>query len=176
MKFLEVNDGLLKLRPFTMRDLTDEYISWLNDSATVRYSEQRHMVHTYESCLKYYEHRLSCEAPFLAIKLNDSNETHIGNIGIDYDRFNNVADLSIIIGRKDCRGKGYGYAAWNLAIESLLNLMDVRMVTAGTMESNISMIRLMQKSKMQFQGTINKRFLHEGQEVGLVIASKTKRG
>ena len=38
------------LRPFTLADISAEYIAWLNDPRVVRYSNQRFLTHTRESC------------------------------------------------------------------------------------------------------------------------------
>ena len=44
----------LRIVPFCELYLTPRYVAWLNDPDVVRYSEQRHRVHTLESCRSYW--------------------------------------------------------------------------------------------------------------------------
>mgnify|MGYP006139229499 CR=1 FL=1 len=46
-KYPVVSNGLVTVTNFTRRHLTSNYISWLNDQELVKYSEQRHLNHTF---------------------------------------------------------------------------------------------------------------------------------
>jgi len=48
-----IESGMVVLRPFVERYLTPLYVSWLNDPATVRCSENWHRKHTLESSRAY---------------------------------------------------------------------------------------------------------------------------
>ena len=87
---------------------------------------------------------------------------------------NNAADLSIIIGDQQVWGKGVGSRAWMASLKILIETLGFRVVTAGTMEVNEPMVKLMKASGMQIQGIIPRRFLWEGFEVGMVVASISK--
>ena len=43
------------LKEFDESFITKEYVSWLNDPELMKYSEQRHLTHTIESCKAYFE-------------------------------------------------------------------------------------------------------------------------
>ena len=119
------------------------------------------------------------EDPFvfdsLAIEYGKKHDIHIGNMGVQIDTFNESADISILIGEKEFWGSGLGTRAWNLLLNTMLNTMNFRLLTAGTMEINLSMIGLMKNSNMKIETTLKKRFLFENKIVGLVIASKLKK-
>jgi ribosomal-protein-alanine N-acetyltransferase len=109
---------------------------------------------------------------FLSIELADKGIGHIGNLSVVIDRPNSSADLSIMIGERWAWGRGYASVAWAAIINYLLGEMNLRRVTAGTMEVNEPMIRLMKRSGMHFDGVRPRHFLWQGREVGLVTASR----
>jgi RimJ/RimL family protein N-acetyltransferase len=112
----------------------------------------------------------------LAIEvIEDQQWKHIGNLGAKVDQKNKIADLSIIIGDKNNWNKGFGTISWSMASLSLINLLNLRFVTAGTMQVNKPMLSIFRKSGMQIEATLPNRFLFEGDEVGLIIASGDRK-
>jgi ribosomal-protein-alanine N-acetyltransferase len=173
-EFQETTDGVVRVISFNENHLNEKYISWLNDKDVVRYSEQRHFQHSLESCRKYYEHQILSDNYFLAIELVGKENRHVGNIGLTVNKMNNILDLSIIVGDKTVWGSGVGTRAWRLALNGIFNNLKFRMVTAGTMELNESMIKLMKRSGMKIECILPDRFIFEDNYVGLVVASITK--
>jgi len=166
-----LNATRLELRPFGPEYLTARYVAWLNDPATVRYSEQRHRHHTLETCRAYaasFEHGASY---FWAIVARDPALGHIGNITATVDAANRVADLAIMVGEARARGQGYGLEAWMRACEFLLSEAGLRKVTAGTMATNLAMLKVMERSGMIEEGRRKAQFLFEGRPVDLVMAA-----
>jgi len=137
--------------------LTGRYISWLNDPETVKYSEQRHKTHTLESCKEYIA---SHEGFLWAIEVD---KVHIGNVSADYDPFNDIADIGILLG--EMRGQGYGGEAFK---EALWTLRDVRRLTMGTMGCNHPMVRI-GKKYMKLEGQRRGHFLFEGKPVDMLM-------
>ena len=115
------------------------------------------MNHTVESCSQYYLNQQKTSNLFLAIMYGKTHAFHIGNIGVRIDKFNLSADVSIIIGEKDLWGLGLGLRSWNIILDTLLYKMDLRLITAGTMEVNLPMINLMRKSGMKINSILSKR-------------------
>jgi RimJ/RimL family protein N-acetyltransferase len=174
LEFPKSKDELIQIVPFAKRHLNRNYLSWLNDIDVMRYSEQRHLFHTLESCIDYYEHQKKSDNLFLAIELLGKEERHVGNMGLTVNKQNNIVDLSIMIGDKSVWGTGVATRAWGLAIRVIFHNLNFRMITAGTMEVNESMIKLMKRSGMKIEGILPDRFIFEDSYVGLVVASVTK--
>jgi ribosomal-protein-alanine N-acetyltransferase len=171
-EFLPITvDGLL-ISAFRDDLLTDRYVEWLNDPNVVRYSEQRHTRHTLDSCARYLSYMRGADRLFLSIEVLDGGRWHIGNLSVAFDRPNASADLSIMIGERKAWGCGHASAAWNAVMERLLGKAGLRRVTAGTMEINEPMIRLIKRSGMHIDSVRPRHFLWEGREVGLVTASR----
>jgi ribosomal-protein-alanine N-acetyltransferase len=169
--FPEILSDDFRILEFGEQHLTPRYVSWLNDPETVRFSEQRHRTHTIESCRDYFSAQSASSNYFLAIEEIAEGVGHVGNMGVVLDANNCTADISILIGEKTVRGRGLGFRAWKAVLDACFDELKLRMVTAGTMEANRPMVRIIEKSGMSVEAVVPGRFLWEGGETGLVLAS-----
>lgn len=163
-----LEDGPIRLVPFGSQYLTSRYVGWLNDPATMRYSENRHYVHTLESCQDYFRSMKRDKNYFWAIL---DRESHIGNVTAHIDYPNRVADIGILVGEASARGHGAGYRAWRLACDFLLKEAGMRKVTAGTMSENRPMLKIMRSIGMVEEGRRIGQFLLDGKEADLIMAA-----
>jgi ribosomal-protein-alanine N-acetyltransferase len=170
--FRPLDLGSLVISGFRDELLNERYVSWLNDPDVVRYSEQRHKRHSIESCSSYVDSMRASNRLFLSIETAHGEHSHIGNISVFIDAPNRAADLSIMIGDKVAWGRGYASMAWNAVIQYLLYEADLRRVTAGTMEVNLPMIRLIKRSGMHIDCVRPRHFLWEDREIAFVGASR----
>ena len=171
IKIPEVTDGVIRIVPFCRHHITERYVSWLNDPDVVRYSEQRHKKHTLQTAIEYHDVQKNTNNYILAIEKTGDELLHVGNLRVLVNTDNNWASLSISVGDKEYWGTGVGSRAWILMLETLLDVMNYRMVIAGTMEVNEPMISLMKRSGMIIDCVLPRRFMWEGRETGLVWAS-----
>ena len=160
--------GRLRLVPFSEQHLTAQYVGWLNDVETVQYSELRHLQHTMASCRSYWESVRRSGHHFWAAETRDGAGRHIGNLTAYVDRPNQVAEVSILIGEGQARGKGLGLEAFAAVCGWLLGEGGMRKVMAGAMASNQAMIRLMRRLGMHADGVRSRHFLLHGQEVDAI--------
>jgi len=157
----------LTLVPFSDQYLTAAYVGWLNDPDVTRFSENRHVHHTLESCREYMRQHIRTPHYFWAITITDST-AHIGNITATLDEFNLVADVGLLIGDKSFWGSGFGTEAWQAVLGYLLTEVQCRKIEAGAMAINAGMISIFGKSKMLEEGRRSKHFLLNDQEIDLV--------
>lgn len=138
----------LLLEPFPDELLTERYVSWLNDPDVVRFSEQRHRVHTLDSCRDFVASFAGTPNGLWAMREKSRGLRHIGNISTEVDLVAGVGDIRILVGEKDCWGTGLGAEAWIAVMEHLFNDLGLARVTAGTVMENAGMRRIMAKSGM----------------------------
>lgn len=162
----------LFLVPFREEFIQDRYLGWLNNSDLMRFSEQRYLKHTRESCLNYLNSFIGTEHLYLAIFDLETKE-HIGNINAYIDSRNQIADMGILIGGQGNK-KGLGFEAWGALMSYLFLEKNIRKITAGTMEKNIPMLKIMEKSHMITEGVRRKQFLYQEEEVDVVLAGILK--
>ncbi len=174
MEFKDIHLDRLSIVRFSENHLTQNYVDWLNNPDVVKYSEQRHKNHTLESCRQYYEAMLVSDDLFLAIEATEGGYGHIGNLGVAFDKHNQVADVSILVGEKNIWGRGFATIAWNAVLGYLLREEAVRKVTAGTMSINTPMLRLIERSGMIIEGYRKNHFIVNNVFSDMVLAAKFK--
>ena len=165
---LIIEAARLKIVPFTESYLTDSYVGWLNDPETMRYSDQRHRRHTLESCSNYFHSFAGTTNDFWAILLLGEECKHIGNITTYVDPAHSVADISILIGDKLAKGRGYGSEAFQVMCDYLFEDRNIRKITVGTLSTNMPMLSVARKAKMIEDGRRIEHCLFEGKEVDVV--------
>lgn len=164
---MEIHSERIRIRPFVEADITEKYVSWLNDPNVVRYSEQRHRAHTLDSCRAFYDSFSNNDDLFLAVE-DRKTANHIGNIVAYVDQPNASVNLTILIGDTSYWGKGLGREAWCMTVKNLLEYGGMRRVEAGTMEINRPMRALMRDAGMKEEGRMLGRFLVEGRAVDML--------
>ena len=119
----------LTIRPISMNEITNDYISWLNDFEINQFLEVRHQNSTAISVIKYINStRLIPGCEFFAIFLNES--IHIGNINITSYNNNNIgyAQYGMMIGNKNAQKVGFGGLASMMLIEYLFRMPEIRKI------------------------------------------------
>ncbi|HAD88378.1 MAG TPA: hypothetical protein DCG48_13540, partial [Rhodospirillaceae bacterium] len=138
----------LTLEPFPQELLTDRYVGWLNDPEIVRFSEQRHTSHTVESCRDFVASFAGTPNGLWAIREKAMDGRHVGNISTEVDPIAATGDIRILIGERAAWGTGIGAEAWSAVMAHLFDDLGLAQVTAGTLEGNTGMLRIMEKSGM----------------------------
>ncbi|MDY6793317.1 MAG: GNAT family protein [Thermodesulfobacteriota bacterium] len=169
-----IKTNRLTLRPYSEKFITARYLNWLNDPKIMRFSEQRHKVHTYESCRAYLQTFQESTNTLWAIEEKLHGHGHIGNISAYIDLNNKIADIGILIGESYAQGQGYGYEAFKGVVEYLFKYTPTRKITAGTVSANIAMIEIMHKMKMKDDGVRRRHYLIDGNEVDVIYMALFK--
>lgn len=151
----------ISLQRFTREHLNVRYIGWLNDPEVVRYSNQRFFRHTEESCLAYQKSFEGSSNLFLSV-LRSSDDVMIGTMTAYLAQHHGTVDVGIMMGESGARGQGYGQDAWNTMLTALSNLPFIRKITAGTLECNAGMLKLMERSGMHLEAIRRKQEIVEG--------------
>lgn len=161
----------LRLEPFEERHLSDRYVGWLNDPEVVRYSEQRHVRHTLDSCRAFAQSFRDSAHLLWAIHYDAVEPSHVGNIAAYVDGANGVADVTIVLGERRVWGQGVGLEAWAAVCDYLLKRPSIRKVTAGTLANNHAMLSIMRRSGMVEDGRRTAHYVIDGQPVDVVYAA-----
>lgn len=164
------------LTPLTKEDITDEYVSWLNDPEVC--SENSHAVfpNTHEKTLAYIKslNNGKDEAAF-AIRWKKNN-VHIGNASVQkINRINRSAELAILIGNKKYWNKGVGNEVYKLLIDYGFNRLNLNRISSGQTVTNTGMIRVCEKQGMKKEGTLRQALYKNGRYVDAVIYSILKK-
>jgi [ribosomal protein S5]-alanine N-acetyltransferase len=157
----------LHLRPFQSADIDSTYLSWLNDPEVTRFSNQRFIDHTTDSCAVYLSHFEKSGNNFLLIE-KSHNHRPIGTATIYRQSQHGTADIGLMIGERRCWGQGYGREAWQAILVALLAEEGMRKVTGGTARPNRAMVRIMEQSDMELEAVRVDQELIDGSPVDLL--------
>ena len=161
----------LRLRPFQLVHITVTYLSWLNDPAVMRFSNQRFRTHTAQSSTTYLESFAGTANSFLLITQRGDGRP-IGTATVYRSPQHGTADIGLMVGDRQCWGQGYGREAWQAVLEALLQEPGIRKVTGGTARPNQAMVRIMEQSSMELEAVRARQELIEGQSVDLLYYAR----
>lgn len=161
----------LALRRFTKHDITPRYIAWLNDPLVVRYSNQRFRVHDDVSCANYLASFEGTDNLFLAIDYGHERFT-IGTMTAYVSANHGTADIGILLGERPHWGKGIGLESWGLLMQFLFDVRLVRKIIAGTLRCNMPMVRIMESSGMELEGTRKRQEIVDGEPQDVLLFAK----
>ena len=159
------------LRLFQEFDISDTFVSWLNDAEVVKYSNQRFLNHTIKSCDNYLKSFIDTNNIYMAVEDKATKELY-GSMTAYTHIHHNVADIGLLIGNKKLWGKGVGFEAWTLMMNFLFTQCNVRKVTGGALEVNAAMIRIMEKSIMTHEATKKNQELFNNKPVDVLYFCK----
>jgi RimJ/RimL family protein N-acetyltransferase len=170
-EFDRLQGAKVVLSPFSAADITDEYVAWLNDPEVVKYSNQRFLRHTMESCRRYYEGFAGSPSLFVSVR-SQAYGMAIGTMTAYASPHHQTVDIGIMIGRRSVWGTGMGQDAWNTLLRWFSDERRVRKVTAGTMRCNAPMVKLMERSGMKLEAIRPQQELLDGVPQDMVYYGK----
>jgi RimJ/RimL family protein N-acetyltransferase len=157
--------------PFERHDITDTYVSWLNDPEVTKFSNQRFHEHNLESCIRYFDKFVKSNNLFLSVRRCDNGQA-IGTMTVYFAHHHGTADVGILIGERTVWAMGYGQDAWSTMIDWLSCQEAIRKVTAGTLASNKGMINLMENSGMELEAVRKNQEIVEDKPVDVLYYAK----
>lgn len=161
--------GDLRIDFFHEMDIDESYLSWLNNSEHMKYSDQQFEHHTRESSRNYLS---SFEGtPNLFLKVLNNSQIMIGTLTIYIDVNHNVHNCGILID-PNLGGMGYGKSAWTALINEICPSLGARKIVAGTLENNSAMIKLFQYSNMNFEARLRSEKEFLGRSIDVLIYSR----
>ena len=166
--FLPSSD--IYLRRFSILDIDDVHLNELNDTNHLRYSQNSIVKTTYSSACQYLE-EVSKEGAYLAI-INKCNE-RVGTLTLRINYEKKDIEMAILI-YKEYSGRSFGTRAWLTAKVGLIQFFGSYRIWAGTLEENIAMIRLLQKSDFHLISKESQDYFRNGQIKSILFFESNK--
>jgi ribosomal-protein-alanine N-acetyltransferase len=161
IRFLEGNQ--IYLRAITMNDVTETYLSWLNDEETTRGLASGVFPSTIEELRRFVESVVSNRGVVMFAICDKQNNEHIGNIKLDnFDWVSRTCELGLLIGNKNYWCKGIGYEVCKLALDYAFTDLNIRKVSLAVYENNPAAIKLYEKLGFQKEGQLRSHIFEGG--------------
>lgn len=152
----------LLLRPLVLADVDGPYLRWFNDAEVCRYNSHHVFPYRREDALAYLEKVSGSQRELVLAIVQRSDERHIGNIALQViDLVNRTAELAIVIGEKDCWGKGYSKEAARALVQHGFSTMNLNRISCNTPSENMPMRKLAETLGMQQEG-LRRQVLFKG--------------
>ena len=158
------------LREVRPSDVNENYYRWMNDPEVTRYLESRFYPNSMERLREYVTSKMgNRDNVFLAIVLKEGDR-HIGNIKLGpINWIHRFADVGILIGEKDCWGKGYGTEAIRLVVDYAFRKLNLHRLTAGVYAINQASVRAFLKAGFTEEGRRKSHTYCDGQYVDGIL-------
>ena len=154
------------LRELRKGDITI-WCRWLNDPGVFEAMNKGAWPNTEEDQSDYFDklRKSDTDAQFAIVEYSGKSEL-VGTIGIHkIDWVHRRGDVSIVIGRKNCRGKGIGTSAIALIVQHAFDKMNLRKLTAGMWANNKGSIRAFERNGFVLEGRLKDSYYYKGQYV-----------
>lgn len=170
-----LNGNRIYLREVRLADVNDAYYRWMNDPEATAFLESRFFPNSLESLREYVAARQQDrDNVFLAIIAKDQ-ERHIGNIKLGPIQWiHRNADIGILIGEKDCWGKGYAREAIQLVSAFAFQALNLHKLTAGAYESNVGSIKAFERAGFVIEGVLKEQVFSKGRYENIVLMGLVK--
>ena len=127
------------IKPITLSEISDKYVSWLNDKELNEFLEIRHSKQNKKTIVSYINSlrkRANCD--MLAI-FNKKDNLHIGNLTItSYNSNNNQSvDFGLMIADESARAKGVGAIAHIMFLKFIFSFHEINRINANVASENI---------------------------------------
>lgn len=168
MSLLESDD--IYLRKISISDCNENYLNWMNDSEVNKYLESRFTTHSIDSLKDFVNSMNNSENNVLFAIIDKSSDKHIGNIKLgNIHPVHKYADIGLIIGDKNCWGKGIGTKSIQLVTDYAFNKLNLRKVIAGVYEYNIGSIRAFEKCGFKRAYVKKDTYFFEGNYIDAIV-------
>lgn len=164
---MQITSDRLLFRRLTKADVSERYVSWLNDPEINQYLETRFSPQTVQSCESFVEDMSRNGANYLLGIFDKISHQHIGNIKLGFiNTHHRSGQLSLFIGEKDYWGKGYATEAIRCITQWGFNELGLERIEAGCYDANMGSLRAFLKVGYSVEGFFRGSVVFKGQRIG----------
>lgn len=171
-----IETARLLLRHLTEADVTQRYLSWLNDPEVLRYLEVRFSkvggLEELGSFVKTVNE--STDTLMFGIFRKDTGQ-HIGNIKLGPIKFDHArAEIGFLIGDRLSWGAGYASEAIQAVAQFGLDHLNLAKIGAGCYEKNLGSMKALLKAGFLQVATIPNDVVSDGVRVASLLFAKNR--
>jgi len=162
----------LILRDIEIRDITPEYIKWLNDPEVTKFLEIRFVPQTKEKVREYIQSALEDTKNKMHFGVYDKGgERLVGTVTLPHIDWNHYfADISFVIGHPEASKKGYATEAVHGVIYYVFRECNIVKLWGGYYQGHVQSESVFRKNGFQIEGRLYKKLInYDNQRVDHII-------
>jgi RimJ/RimL family protein N-acetyltransferase len=149
------------LRPVEVADAA-AFVTWFNDQEVARFL-LRHRAISLEEEEEFIRGLAGNQNEVVLAIVERAGDRHIGGCGLHaVDQRNRHAAMGIVIGAKDCWGKGYGTEATRLLVGHCFATLNLERVWLEVYEYNPRAVRAYEKVGFRVEGRLRRHTFRDG--------------
>lgn len=157
----------LLFRTLSKEDVSERYLGWLNDPDVNQFLETRFTSQTREACEKFVSDMEKDAASYLFGIFDKETFEHIGNLKLGFINTHHLsAQLSLLIGKKSCWGKGYATESIRCITKWGFDVLKLERIEAGCYDTNMGSLRAFLKAGYSVEGFFRNSVIYEGRRIG----------
>ena len=160
------------LRDIEVRDITAEYIEWLNDPEVTKYLEIRFVPQTKEKIIEYVQSALDDTLSKMHFGIYDKGGTRLlGTVTLHHIDWNHYsADISFVIGHRDASNMGYATEAVHGVIYYAFRECNIIRLGGGYYQGHERGANVFRNNGFRIEGHLKKKLIdHKKQRVDHII-------
>lgn len=161
------------LKKISPKNISLNYIKWMNDPEVVQFTEQKNKKHTRKNIglfLKKTNEDIFSEIYGIFYEKNLIGTIKIGNI----NKIHKTAEISYIIGNKKFWNKGIATNVVKKICDYIFGELKLKKIIAGTYSVAISSQKILIKNGFKLEGILKKQILFKNKRIDLHFYGKLK--
>ena len=152
----------LVLRDIKIRDITSEYLNWLNDPEVTKYLEIRFIPQTKEKIIEYVQSALEDTRNKMHFGVYDKGGARlVGTVTLPHIDWNHYfADISFVIGHSEASGKGYATEAVHGVIYYVFRECNIVKLWGGYYQGHEKSADVFRKNCFRIEGRFKKKLIN----------------
>lgn len=166
--------GSVQLKLLSEQDVSERYLSWMEDAEVLQYLESRWSCQTMESIREYVRKVNASPVDFL-FGIFAEEYGHIGNIKIgSINQLHRFGDVGLLIGERAARGQGFGTEAIRRATQYAFEDLNLNKLTAGMYALNTPSYKAFLRAGYRQVGFYEKHWFCKGEFVDGFLMEKLR--
>lgn len=162
-----INDSQIALFPFEKSE-SSQYREWVNREEFARLLG-RSLPVTEEEHDQWYHSLVQSSASVVFAVKTVAEHTYLGNVWLHNVHWvNRNAELRILLGAEEARGRGFGSSACKLLVQFAFKKLGLRKVYLYVSEVNPRALRAFEKAGFQEEGRLKDEFFVDGKFVDVL--------
>jgi RimJ/RimL family protein N-acetyltransferase len=158
------------LRPLTHDDVSDKYLSWLQDKEVTEFLEIRYHKFELDDLYDYIDSFVDNPNKYLFGVFDTENDNHIGNATLYNIKYpGKTFDLGLLIGEKDYWGKNPGLYTVLMLMKYAFEVLNLRKFVGGCYSEAIKSRFILKRILCEQEARIRQMFLYNDQFVDQII-------